>query len=68
VLVIRGGEAGGGTLAFGFPGSTGPWDPEAGYYGLPYVTVAQADAAAVRISGERADRRGVALLPGLRTA
>jgi hypothetical protein len=57
VLVIRGEQAGGGLLAFGFPGSTGPWDPEAGYYGLPYVTSAQADAAAVRVSRERTGRR-----------
>jgi hypothetical protein len=53
ILVTRDSAAGGGTHAFGFPDSIGPWNPAAGYYGLPYVTTEQADAAAVRIDPER---------------
>jgi sporulation protein YlmC with PRC-barrel domain len=55
VLVVRDAEAGGGTFAFGFPGSIGGWDPRAGYYGLPYVTAGQASAAALRVESARFD-------------
>jgi sporulation protein YlmC with PRC-barrel domain len=49
VLVIRDSRYGGGTVAFGFPGTTGRWNPEASYYGLPYVTGDHANAAGVSI-------------------
>jgi hypothetical protein len=62
VLVTRDAAAGGGTYAFGFPGTTGRWSPAEGYYGLPYVTAEQANAAAVRVDparfvGEQDQRR-----------
>jgi sporulation protein YlmC with PRC-barrel domain len=48
VLVTRSARLGGGTVAFGFPASPAErWDPGTSYYGLPYVTTEQADAAAV---------------------
>lgn len=49
ILVTRDFVAGGGTFAFGFPRTVGRWNPAAGYYGLPYVTAKQANAAAVRV-------------------
>jgi hypothetical protein len=53
VLVLRDATAGRGLYAFGFPGTTGRWDPSAGYYGLPYVTTDQANAAAIRVDPKR---------------
>lgn len=53
VLVTRDFAAGGGTYAFGFPGTIGRWDPTVGYYGLPYVTNEQADAATVKVDPKR---------------
>jgi hypothetical protein len=52
ILVIRDSPSGGGTYAFGFPRSIGSWNPSAGYYGLPYVTTEQANAAAIRVDLE----------------
>lgn len=50
VLVTRElGKEGGGTYAFGFPGTVGHWRPEMSYYGLPYVTSDQALAAALPV-------------------
>jgi hypothetical protein len=53
VLVTRDAAAGGGTFAFGFPDTTGRWNPAVGYYGLPYKTVEQASAAAIRVDPVR---------------
>jgi hypothetical protein len=53
VLVTRDPVAGGGTYAFGFPGTTGRWSPASGYYGLPYVTGQQANGAAVKVDLKR---------------
>ena len=53
ILVTRDAAASGGTFAFGFPGTTGRWNPAAGYYGLPYVTAGQASGAAVRVDPRR---------------
>lgn len=49
ILVSRDGVSGGGTFAFAFPGTIGRWDPGASYYGLPFVTDSQAEAAALRV-------------------
>ena len=49
VVVSRDASAGGGTFAFPYPGKTGQWSPQMGYYGLPYVTVDQANHAGTRI-------------------
>lgn len=53
VLVTRDGVAGGGTMAFPFPGTAGPWDPGMTYYGLPHATDAQAKAAGVPVDPSR---------------
>jgi PRC-barrel domain len=53
VLVSRDAAAGGGAYAFPYPGTTGPWDPSWSYYGLPFVTEAQARAAGLRIDPKR---------------
>jgi sporulation protein YlmC with PRC-barrel domain len=54
VLITRDAAGGGGTRAFGFPSSPAPqWDPGASYYGLPYVTAQQADAAGVPVDAKR---------------
>ena len=53
ILVTRDSAMGGGTYAFGFPGTIWPWNPAAGYYGLPYVTTSQTDAAAIRVEPKR---------------
>jgi hypothetical protein len=53
VLIVRDATAGGGTFAFGFPGSIGAWNPRVGYYGLPYVTAEQAGLAALRVDAGR---------------
>jgi hypothetical protein len=53
VLVTRDRASGGGTYAFGFPGTIGQWNPAAGYYGLPYVTPQQANGAAVKVDPKR---------------
>lgn len=54
VLVIRDALAGGGIYAFGFPDETTVrWSPTLGYYGLPYVTVEKANAAAIRVDPKR---------------
>ena len=53
VLVARDAARGGGTLAFPYPGRTGPWAPSAGYYGLPYVTGEQADGAGLRVDPKK---------------
>ena len=48
VLVIRDLHYGSGTVAFGFPETTtARWNPDASYYGLPYITADQANVAAV---------------------
>jgi len=49
VLISRDVASGGGTFAFPYPGTAGRWDPGASYYGLPFVTEAQAEAAGIRI-------------------
>jgi hypothetical protein len=53
VLVTRDAPGGGGTFAFGFPGTTGRWDPNASYYGLPYITSQHATDAAIRVDRKR---------------
>ncbi|WP_230530885.1 PRC-barrel domain-containing protein [Microvirga roseola] len=53
ILVSRDAASGGGTYAFPYPGTTGRWEPQASYYGLPYVTDRQAAAAGVRIEPQR---------------
>ena len=50
VLITRSARLGGGNVAFGFPASPAErWDPSTSYYGLPYITAEQADAAAVSV-------------------
>lgn len=49
VLISRDAASMGGTYAFPYPGTTGRWDPGASYYGLPFVTDSQAQAAGLRI-------------------
>jgi sporulation protein YlmC with PRC-barrel domain len=50
VLITRGMRLGGGTVAFGFPQSPSErWRAGAAYYGLPYVTIDQANVAAVAV-------------------
>jgi sporulation protein YlmC with PRC-barrel domain len=58
VLVARDTPMGGGTLAFPFPGRTGRWSADFSYYGLPFVTVEQANDAAVRVDLKRFDPAG----------
>ena len=53
VLISRDAASGGGTFAFPFPGTVGPWDPGASYYGLPFITDSQAQAAGLRIDPKR---------------
>ncbi|MBJ6126995.1 PRC-barrel domain-containing protein [Microvirga splendida] len=53
VLVSRDAASGGGTFAFAFPGTVGRWDPGASYYGLPFITDSQAEAAGLRIDPKR---------------
>ena len=53
VLVSRDAQAGGGTFAFAFPGTTGLWDPGLSYYGLPFVTEDQAREAGLRVEVKR---------------
>lgn len=53
VLVGRDVASGGGTYAFPYPGTTGRWDPEASYYGLPFVTDSQAETAGLRIDPKK---------------
>lgn len=53
VLISRDASSGGGTFAFPFPGTIGRWDPSASYYGLPFVTESQAQAAGLRIDPSR---------------
>jgi hypothetical protein len=50
VLIVRDRQSGGGAVAFGFPSNPSEhWRPYEPYYGLPYVTLEQANTAAVRI-------------------
>ncbi|MBM1170015.1 PRC-barrel domain-containing protein [Microvirga arabica] len=49
VLIARDVASGGGTYAFPYPGTTGRWDPAAGYYGLPFVMDSQAQMAGLRV-------------------
>lgn len=49
VVISREASAGGGTYAFPYPGQTGRWSPKLSYYGLPYVTVDQANKAGLRL-------------------
>jgi sporulation protein YlmC with PRC-barrel domain len=58
VLVVRDHALGGGTFAFGFPGRIGHWKPAWSYYGLPYVTTKQAEAAAIRVDPKLFRRDG----------
>lgn len=53
VLISRDAASGGGTFAFPFPGTVGRWDPGASYYGLPFITDSQAQAAGLRIDPKR---------------
>jgi sporulation protein YlmC with PRC-barrel domain len=53
VLISRDAASGGGTFAFPYPGTVGRWDPGVGYYGLPFVTDSQAQAAGLRIEPKR---------------
>ena len=53
VLVTRQTGAAGTTTAFPFPGVQSPWDPGASYFGLPHVTVEQADKAGVVVDASR---------------
>jgi PRC-barrel domain len=53
VLISRDAASGGGTYAFPFPGTVGRWDPGASYYGLPFITDSQAQAAGLRIDPSR---------------
>ena len=50
VLIARDARTGIGTVAFPYPGRTGRWSPEMSYYGLPFVTLEQADAAATKVN------------------
>jgi sporulation protein YlmC with PRC-barrel domain len=50
ILVLRTVSLGGGTFAFRFPGTIGRWNPATSYYGLPYVTPAEANAAATPVN------------------
>jgi sporulation protein YlmC with PRC-barrel domain len=50
VLVARDTPAGGGTAAFPYPGRTGRWSADMSYYGLPFVTAEQANAAAIKVN------------------
>jgi sporulation protein YlmC with PRC-barrel domain len=52
-LVLRTAAAGGGTYAFGFPGTIGAWNPRLSYYGLPYVTADQATGAGLLVKADR---------------
>lgn len=49
ILVAREAFAGGGTFAFPYPGQTGRWNAGMSYYGLPYVTLDQANEAGLRV-------------------
>ncbi|WP_238180003.1 PRC-barrel domain-containing protein, partial [Methylobacterium oxalidis] len=53
VLVSRHAASGGQTMAFPFLGTQGPWDPGMSYYGLPFVTDRQADAAGLKVDPHR---------------
>ena len=53
VLVTRQIGAAGTTTAFPFPGVQSPWDPGASYFGLPQITVEQADRAGVVVDASR---------------
>ena len=41
-----------------FPGRTGRWSPAMSYYGLPFVTSDQADAAAMKVNVKRFNTDG----------
>jgi hypothetical protein len=43
VLIARDVRTGSGTYAFKYPGDSGQWDAKMSYYGLPYITVEQAN-------------------------
>lgn len=61
VLVTRDAQAGGGTVAFAFPDTPAQsWNPHASYYGLPYVTLQQAQTAALAVDLTRFQRRKAA--------
>ena len=53
VLVNREASAGGGAFAFPFRGIDSPWDPGWSYYGLPFATANQAEAAGLRVDPRR---------------
>ncbi|WP_201863867.1 PRC-barrel domain-containing protein [Microvirga soli] len=53
MLIARDVASGGGTYAFPYPGTTGRWDPGAGYYGLPFVTASQAQMAGLRVDSTK---------------
>ena len=46
--ISRAAQAGGGTYAFPYPGTTGRWDPAMSYCGLPFVTEGQARETRLR--------------------
>lgn len=58
VLVARDATMGGGTVAFPYPGRTGRWSPEMSYYGLPFVTVEQANNAALKVDAKQFETGG----------
>ena len=53
VLVSRDAASGGGTMAYPFGGTQGPWDPGMSYYGLPFVTIHQAEEAGLKVDPHR---------------
>ncbi|MCV0387859.1 MAG: PRC-barrel domain-containing protein [Nitrobacter sp.] len=58
VLIARDARTSVGTVAFPYPGRTGRWSPKMSYYGLPFVTLEQADAAAMKVNAKRFETDG----------
>jgi sporulation protein YlmC with PRC-barrel domain len=58
VLVARDTLTGGGTVAFPYPGRTGRWSPDMSYYGLPFVTIEQANEAALEVNPKQFETAG----------
>jgi sporulation protein YlmC with PRC-barrel domain len=53
IVVIREPAAGGGIYALGLPGLAERWDPSRSHYDLPYLTVDQANEAAIPVDLHR---------------
>lgn len=58
VLVARDTPMGEGTVAFPYPGRTGRWSPDMSYYGLPFVTIEQANEAALEVNPKQFETAG----------